>query len=145
MRATERFARIALPVVGLVVLSGLLQGWRQLETWSAVWDTDYGRILFAKALVVVAIVIVASATRDILRQRIEPRLRARVPAPAPEPAPVAVGAGATEPSAVATDPADGAEAIDPVDVAQLRAAILVEVGLAAVVLALTAALVVSAP
>jgi hypothetical protein len=37
------------------------------------------------------------------------------------------------------------ESVDAVDVAQLRAAILVEVGLAAVVLALTAALVVSAP
>ncbi len=149
MRATERFARIALPAVGLVVLSGVLQGWRQLETWSAIWDTDYGRILFAKVLVVVGIVIVASATRDILRQRIEPRLHARVaePEPEPEPALVGVGAGAamTAVDDADVDPAVRAGAIDPVDVAQLRAAILVEVGLAAVVLALTAALVVSAP
>jgi copper transport protein len=132
MRATARFARVALPVVGLVVLSGLLQGWRQLETWSAIWDTDYGRILFAKALVVVAIVIVASATRDILRQRIEPRLPARHAA--------TVGGQPHD-----RDRLERVESVDAVDVAQLRAAILVEVGLAAVVLALTAALVVSAP
>jgi copper transport protein len=123
MRATTRFARYALPAVGLVVLSGVVQGWRQLETWSAIWDTDYGRILFAKVLVVASIVIVASATRDILRQRIEPRLRA----------------------GVRTDELDGVDGVDPEDVAQLRSAILVEVALAAVVLALTAALVVSAP
>jgi copper transport protein len=101
----------------------VVQGWRQLETWSAIWDTDYGRILFAKVLVVASIVIVASATRDILRQRIEPRLRA----------------------GVRTDELDGVDGVDPEDVAQLRSAILVEVALAAVVLALTAALVVSAP
>jgi hypothetical protein len=78
LRATERFARIALPAIGLVVLSGAVQAWRQLERGSALWDTDYGRLLIAKILVVVSIVIVASATRDLLRHRIS---RACAPAP----------------------------------------------------------------
>jgi copper transport protein len=118
LRAVDRFSRVALPAVGIVVLSGALQAWRQLRTWSALWDTDYGHLLLAKVLVVVSIVIVASATRDILRSRFDP--------------------GASTGVEAALD-------ADTVAVAQLRAAILVEVLLAGVVLAITAALVVSAP
>jgi copper transport protein len=152
MGAAERFARLALPAVGLVVLSGAVQGWRQLESWSAVWDTDYGRILFAKVLVVAAIVIVASATRDILRRRIEPHVRRTAHTGAGNPAhgetravdpgdvtPDDVTPGDVDPGDV--DPGD----VDPGEIAQLRTAILVEVALAAVVLVLTAALVVSPP
>lgn len=111
LRAVDRFSRLALPAVGLVLLSGVLQAWRQLGTWSALWDTDYGHLLVAKVLVVVSIVIVASATRDILRDHLMPTR-------------------------------DDETAIE---LAQMRTAILVEVVLAAVVLAITAALVVSAP
>jgi copper transport protein len=116
LRAVDRFSRLALPAVALVVLSGVLQAWRQLKTWSALWDTDYGHLLIAKVLVVVSIVIVASATRDILRGRLAPDAGVEAPLDA-----------------------------DTVAVAQLRTAVLVEVLLAAVVLAITAALVVSAP
>ena len=128
LRATERFARIALPAIGLVVISGAVQAWRQVESGAALWDTDYGRLLIAKILVVVSIVIVASATRDLLRHRIQPRLR-----PTPDAVPDA------------TPDAALPAGVDPGDVAQLRTALLVEVALAAIVLALTAAIVVSAP
>jgi copper transport protein len=114
LRAVDRFSRLALPAVALVALSGVVQGWRQLRTWSALWDTDYGHLLVAKVLVVVAIVIVASATRDILRGHLVPDT---------------AGAGVEEAA----------------ELSQLRTAVLVEVLLAAVVLAITAVLVVSAP
>jgi copper transport protein len=117
MGATDRFSRWALPAIALVVVSGIVQGWRQLRTWSALWDTDYGRLLVVKSLVVVSIVIVASATRDILRDEIVPRLRS----------------------------AARSEEFESAAVGQLRNAIWVEVLLAAVVLAVTAVLVVSAP
>jgi copper transport protein len=121
MGATERFARLALPAMALIVLSGIVQGWRQLRTWSALWDTDYGRLLVVKSLVVVSIVIVASATRDILRDDVVPRLR-RTEAPA-----------------------SGVGTVDAGVVAQLRNAVWVEVLLAGIVLGVTAALVVAAP
>ena len=83
-RALGRFSRIALPAIAVVVLSGVLQGWRQIGTWSAFWHTSYGRLLLIKVLVVVAIVIVASAGRTpcaigdspMVRTTTAPRLRA---------------------------------------------------------------------
>ncbi len=68
-RAADRFSRIALPAVGVVVLSGLVQGWRQVGTLSALWDTTYGHLLVVKVLGVLAILIVASAARDAVRDR----------------------------------------------------------------------------
>ena len=62
-------ARLALPAVALLVISGTLQGWRQIGTWSGLWHTSYGRLLIIKVLVVLAIVALASAARDALRER----------------------------------------------------------------------------
>jgi copper transport protein len=64
-----RFSRVALPAIGVVVVSGTIQGWRQVHGWNALWHTEYARLLVVKVLVVVAIVIVASASRDALRAR----------------------------------------------------------------------------
>lgn len=120
-RAAWHFSRIALPAVAVIVVSGVIQGWRQVDTWWALWHTEYGRLLVVKVLVVVAVVIVASATRDEMRDRIVPALRR------------ALGVGSS--TAVIEDDA----------VAQLRNGIWAEVLLAVVVLAATAALVVTAP
>jgi copper transport protein len=73
--AAGRFSRLALPAIGLVVLSGVVQGWRQVGSWSALLHTTYGRLLVVKVLVVVAIVVVASAARDAVRDRAAPSLR----------------------------------------------------------------------
>jgi copper transport protein len=64
-----RFSRIALPAVGVIVLSGVVQGWRQVGTLSALWDTTYGHLLAIKVLGVLAIIIIASAARDAVRDR----------------------------------------------------------------------------
>ena len=58
--ATRRFSKLALPAVAVIVLSGVIQGWRQVATWDALWHTSYARLLILKVLVVLAIVIVAT-------------------------------------------------------------------------------------
>jgi copper transport protein len=65
----DRFSRIALPAVGVIVVSGVVQGWRQVGTLSALWNTTYGHLLVVKVLGVLAILIVASAARDAVRDR----------------------------------------------------------------------------
>jgi copper transport protein len=99
----------------------VVQGWRQIETGDALWHTAYSRLLLAKLLIVVALVVVASASRDVVRDRVVPHLR------------TAWGPGAAKREA------------DPADVRQLRDAVWIEVVLAVVVLAITAALVNAQP
>jgi copper transport protein len=120
-RAAASFSRVALPAIGVLVLSGVVQGWRQIDGWWALWHTDYGRLLVIKVLVVVAIIIVASASRDLVRDRIVPSVRAALPQGA---------------SRLASED-DG--------LTEMRNSIWVEVLLATVVLAVTASLVVTAP
>lgn len=158
-RALGRFSRLALPAIAVVVLSGVLQGWRQVDTWSALWHTSYGRLLLIKVLVVVAIVIVASAGRDSLRDRRLARGGNEGYLPSPEagggfpsandrPSPIRPA------SAVAHAPDAGTANVDVLDMPpdpddllarDLRNGMLVEVGLAVLVLAITSALVVTPP
>jgi copper transport protein len=119
--ATTRFSRIAAPAMGLIALTGVVQGVRQVNSWSALLHTSYGRLLLAKIFCVGIIVVAASASRDIVRQRLQPRLTP------------AIGPGAA--------PLD----TDDRDRRGLRDAVLVELAVAVVVLALTAVLVNTEP
>jgi copper transport protein len=119
--ATTRFSHIAAPAMGLIAVTGVLQGVRQIESWSALLETSYGRLLLAKIFCVGVIVVAASASRDIVRHRLRPQL---TPALGPGAAPVEVEER-------------GARA--------LRDAILIEIAVAVLVLALTAVLVNTEP
>jgi copper transport protein len=68
-RAAARFSAVALPAIAVVILSGTVQAWRQIGSWWALRHSTYGHVLIAKVLLVVAIVIVASAGRDAVRSR----------------------------------------------------------------------------
>jgi copper transport protein len=155
-QALGRFSRIALPAIGVVVVAGALQGWRQVGTWSALSHTSYGRLLIVKVLVVVAIVIIASASRDTLRDR------RRAAAPDDEGllgdsgssvdfAPTTLAGRADSPGALRAETSASVDLLEvPADLddqfaRELRTGILVEVGLAVVVLAITSVLVVSPP
>jgi copper transport protein len=120
-RATDRFSSVALPAITIVIISGTVQAWRQIETWPALWQTSYARLLIVKVLLVGGIVVVASASRDILRRHVAPAIRN------------VVGVGA----AWAEAPSD--------DVRRLRDAVWVEVLLAIVVIGVTAGLVNTEP
>lgn len=133
--AASRFSRIAAPAIALIVLSGTLQAVRQVDSWSGLFHTTYGRLLIAKVIGVGIILAAASASRDIVRQRLAPQ-----PAPDEEAedaeevrVPVGAGPGAARPEA------------DERDVRHLRDAVFVEVLIAIVVLALTAVLVNTEP
>lgn len=67
----DRFSRMAVPMVALLVLSGAALSWRQLQSASALIGTAYGQVLTAK-LVLVALVL-ALALRH--RLRLTPALR----------------------------------------------------------------------
>jgi len=120
-RAAAGFSKVALPAIGVLVLSGVVQGWRQINTWWALWHTAYGRLLVIKVLLVVAIIVVASASRDLVRDQLIPSVRGALP--------------------------HGSSRLASEDdaVTELRNSIWVEVLLAGVVLAVTASLVVTAP
>jgi copper transport protein len=116
-----RFSKIALPAIFLVVLSGSIQGWRQVGSWHALWHTTYGRLLILKVGVVAGIVIIASASRDVVRSRVVP---------------ATLGALRRQQPSIAGDAPPGRE---------LRNGIWAEVLLAVGVLAVTANLAFTAP
>lgn len=120
-RAAVRFSVIALPSIAIVVLSGVTQGWRQLGSWDALWHTSYGRLLIVKTGLVVGIVVIASAARDVVQNRLVPTVRGAI------------------------RPLSAAVALDAQGVDELRNGIWAEVLLAVAVLAVTSALVFTAP
>ena len=50
----RRFSATATWAVGLIVASGVFQAWRQIGSWKALTDTDYGTILLLKVTLVMA-------------------------------------------------------------------------------------------
>jgi copper transport protein len=64
-----RFSRVAPAAVGALVLSGLVQSWRQVGSLTALTSTPYGHLLAAKTGLVVLTVAVATGTRALVRRR----------------------------------------------------------------------------
>ncbi|WP_441251027.1 FixH family protein [Kitasatospora sp. McL0602] len=158
--AVDLFSKLAAASVGVLVVTGVYQSWRGLGSWSALVDTEYGRLLLIKTGLVVAMTGVAWFSRGWLaRLRTEP---AEEPTPAEE---IAPAEEAPEPVTAST-PASA----DPVRQAQLdrqraaladaqqrrtqqgpparaglRRAVLVEAGVAVAVLVVTTMLTNSPP
>jgi copper transport protein len=61
--ALNRFSRVAVPVVALLVLSGLALATVELESLSALVNTTYGLILIAKLVLVVVLLTLACLNR----------------------------------------------------------------------------------
>lgn len=95
------FSRVAAVCVGVITVTGTYQAWRQLDSFGAVFDTGYGRLIVVKVALLAALVAVAAGSRRIVRR------------------------------------ADG--------VAGLRRRVVIETGLAVIVLAVTAVLVTQPP
>ena len=107
----------------VTVVTGILQGWRQLGSVQAVWDTGYGRLLVAKVAAFVVLIAVAGRSRALVRRRLTARARV-LAGVAPRPA---------------GDDADARSAW------LLRRLVLAEVATAIVVLAITALLGLATP
>ncbi|MFF3066530.1 copper resistance protein CopC [Oerskovia sp. NPDC057915] len=67
--ALPAWSRLALLTVGALVATGTLQAVRALGPVAALWATGYGRLLLAKVLVVIGLLLVANAARNALRRR----------------------------------------------------------------------------
>lgn len=126
MTVLPRWSRYAATSVAVLAVTGAFAGWREIREWGALFGTTHGRLLLVKVgLVVVMLGLAALGRAWILRHR---------SAPASSDAVAGNGGVAT---AVRVAPAPS--------VAGLRRGVLLETGLAVVVLAVTAALVGSTP
>jgi copper transport protein len=76
----DRFGRVALPAFLVVVVAGAVNAIVQLERVDALWETDYGIVLFAK-INLVAVIAGASYLHAV---RLRPQLLAGNPHPDPE-------------------------------------------------------------
>jgi copper transport protein len=147
--AITRFSRVALVCVGVLVVTGTYQSWRLVGSFAALREDEFGRLLVVKLICFAVMLVVASFSREIVA-RVYPPVRA---APAPDPDPVPAGVpvvrgGALDladrpPPADGGDPGDGAA--QDREVRRLRWSVALEVVVAAVVLAVTAMLVNTAP
>ncbi|MBI0294687.1 copper resistance protein CopC/CopD [Streptomyces sp. PRKS01-29] len=61
--AVRRFSRLAFGSVVALVVTGLYQSWRQVGSWGALTDTEYGRWLLVKVGLVVVLVGIAAVSR----------------------------------------------------------------------------------
>ncbi|TMU93662.1 copper resistance protein CopC [Streptomyces sp. DASNCL29] len=61
--AVRRFSRLALGSVVALVVTGLYQSWRQVGSWGALTDTEYGRWLLVKVGLVAVLVGIAAVSR----------------------------------------------------------------------------------
>jgi copper transport protein len=120
-----RFSDVAFGAVMVIVASGVVQAWRQLGSWAALFDTSYGRLLLVKVGFFVLMLSAAAASRSWVRQRAQAHMESLALSPGP-------GAVRVSPSGRA-----------PLSV--LRRSVALEVGLAVAVLATTAALVNAVP
>lgn len=146
-RALPRFSGIAATSVTALVVSGVVQSVREVGSPDALLSTGYGRLLLAKLALVLLVLAAAGVSRVWVQQRlgVRPRRaprRGRVTAHAfaaagETPAPEVVRAAAAREEGLAA----GAAA----DRGALRRSVLVELGIAAVVLALSAVLVGTPP
>jgi copper transport protein len=132
LAAVPRFSSVAFTAMVVIVVTGILQGWRQLGSVQAVADSGYGRLLAAKVAVFVVLIAVAGRSRVLVRRRLTTR--------------VLVGAAAPDRSA--SDAVLARLAGDDTDARSLwllRRLVLAEVTIAIVVLAITALLGIATP
>jgi copper transport protein len=148
--ALPRFSALAAASVTVLVVSGVVQSVREVGSPDALFSTGYGRVLLAKLALVLLVLAAAGVSRVWVQQhlgvhRARPSRR-RVTAHAfaapggagePVPGPEVVSAAAAREQGMA----DGAAA----ERGALRRSVLVELALAAVVLALSAVLVGTPP
>jgi copper transport protein len=127
----DRFSGFALGSVGVIILTGGFQMLRQVEHWDLLLHTGYGRLLLVKLGAFAAVLVVASASRDIVRHEIRHRGRPALAGAVP------VGPGAMRAAPDLPDPQD--------TVHRLRSAVRYEIGFAVAVYAVTALLVNAAP
>ncbi len=82
-----RYSAYALVSMGVIVVTGTFQAFRQIDSFGALVDTDYGRILLVKLGFFLFLMVAAAVSRDVVNRRW------RIPEDELD-TPVSVGAGA---------------------------------------------------
>jgi copper transport protein len=131
LRAVPRFSSAAFTAMVVIVVTGMVQGWRQVGSLQALGETAYGRLLVAKVAVFLLLIAVAARSRVLVRRKLMARVLVGAAAP-PRPARGGVCPGLSE-------------AADAESVRLLRRLVLAEVIIALVVLAVTALLGITTP
>ncbi|MCQ6555932.1 copper resistance protein CopC [Streptomyces sp. C10-9-1] len=70
--AVRRFSTVAFASVAVLAATGLYQSWRQVGSWSALTGTRYGQLLLVKLALVALLVAVAWFSRRWTRQLTDP-------------------------------------------------------------------------
>ena len=130
LRAVPRFSSVAFTAMVVIVVSGMVQSWRQLGSLQALGETAYGRLLLAKVAVFLLLIAVAGRSRVLVRRRLT--ARALVDAAAPH-------------QHAADAASDRLSDDDNGPLWLLRRLVLAEVIIAIVVLAVTALLGIATP
>jgi len=69
-RAARRFGMAAIIAVVLLGASGLVNSYTRLDTFDQLFSTEYGRVITAKVILLLALVVIAA----VVRKRLVPRL-----------------------------------------------------------------------
>jgi copper transport protein len=131
LQAVPRFSSVAFTAMVVIVVTGMVQSWRQLGSLHALGNTAYGRLLVAKVAVFLLLIAVAARSRVLVRRRLT--ARALVDATAPH-----QPAGSAAPAGLGDD-------ADARTLWLLRRSVLAEVSIAIGVLAVTALLGIATP
>jgi copper transport protein len=131
LAAVPRFSSVAFTAMVVIVVTGMVQSWRQLGSLQALGQTAYGRLLVVKVAVFLLLIAVAARSRVLVRRKLT--ARALVGAAAPH----RQAGGAARPGL--------SEAADAGSLWLLRRLVLAEVIIAVVVLAVTALLGIATP
>jgi copper transport protein len=132
--AVPRYSQLALGAVVVIIATGVFQAWRQVGSLGALRDTDFGRLLVIKVLLVGVLVVAAAFSREVVNRTFRART-ARVPVAAGGPSP-----SVSDPLFDEPPPLD-----DATEVRNLRRSVVIEVVIAVVILGVTALLVNTPP
>ncbi|MGZ4795581.1 MAG: copper resistance CopC/CopD family protein [Acidimicrobiia bacterium] len=143
-RVAARFSNVALGAVIAIVTTGVIQSIRQLEPFSALWDSTYGALLIGKLAAFAAILAVASYSRRLVHGRATASAPEPARATVPQPAAFAMAGGGGGGGIGTLVPPD-VDPDAPVAHPKLSLAVRGELVFAAVVLAFTSVLVNTSP
>ncbi len=129
LRAVPRLSSAAFTAMVVILVTGLVQSWRQVGTLQALGETAYGRLLVAKVAVFLLLIAVAARSRVLVRRRLTAR--------------ALVDAAAPHQHAADAEPAHLSDDVGSLWL--LRRLVFAEVIIALVVLAITALLGVATP
>jgi len=131
LQPVSRFSSVAFMAMVVIVVTGMMQGWRQVGSLQALGHTAYGRLLVAKVAMFLLLIAVAGRSRVLVRRKLMAR--------------ALVGAEAPDRQTSDTMRPDLSDEADNGSLWLLRRLVLAGVIIAVVVLAVTALLGIATP